>query len=136
MAISIRRKKIKIFFYIFLVALILFAIYVCLNIPFAKLVDYFNNSYATLSEINTLKESNYFGPFISVEVNDYAKTVSATENNDTENIIPEIKFKLFNLIPIKTQKIKLIKDDKVILGGNAVGIVLKMKGVRRCRDRK
>ena len=101
---------------------------VCINIPFAKLNDFFSNSYATMSELKTLKDSHYFGPIISIDICENYKMVNTTSNNNY-NYEPKITFKLFNLIPIRTQKIKLIKEDKVILGGNAVGIVLKMDGV-------
>lgn len=126
MAKVVKRKRVNFFVILFLLFL-LFCIVICLNIPFVKIRDFSTNSYATLSEIKNLKNSNYFGPFISVDINDKGATVSSCNKEDVA--APEIRFKLFNLIPIKTQKIKLIKDDKVILGGNAVGIVIKMKGV-------
>ncbi len=42
---------------------------------------------------------------------------------------PEIQFRLFNLIPIKNQKIKILKADSVLVGGAAIGLVLKTNGV-------
>ena len=128
MAQVFKNKKLRIFLYVFLF-IFLIACVICLNIPFVKLNDFYKNSYATQKEINQLKDSNYFGPFIGVEINEKDKMVSLNSSATEEDYTPEIKFKLFNLIPIKTQKIKLIKDDKVMVGGNAVGIVLKMKGI-------
>ena len=122
-----KSKKNSILLWIFLFVLLVIS-YVCINIPFVKLKDFSNNSYATIEELSNLDKSNYFGPFITVDISNNEKMVNLGEDNNL-SFIPEVKFKLFNLIPIKTQKIKLIRDDKVILGGNAVGIVLKMNGV-------
>ncbi len=42
---------------------------------------------------------------------------------------PEIVIKLFNLIPIKKQKIQLLQDEEVLVSGNVVGMTVKTKGV-------
>lgn len=127
MAKIIKSKKVNLFILIFLFVLLLF-VYICVNIPFIKLKDFTNNSYATVEELNNLNKSNYFGPFITIDICNNEKMVNFNNEEDTF-FNPEVRFKLFNLIPIKTQKIKLIRDDKVVVGGNAVGIVLKMNGV-------
>ena len=122
-------KKIKnrVCFLLFL-AIIAVAIFVCCNIPFLKIIDFSNNSYITLSELNSLQNSNEFGPFVKVKIKEHAKQASFNIDNISK-YEPEIQFKLFDLIPIKTQKVKIIQDDKVFLGGNAVGLVLKTQGV-------
>ena len=100
---------------------------VCVNIPFSKIIDFTNNAVLTSKELSEIEESNVFGPFISLKIKSNA-TIE-TINNKKNNFEPEVQFNLFNLIPIKTQKIKVINNDKVLAGGVAVGLVLKTEGV-------
>lgn len=115
----------------FIVLLIIFAIlsvalFVILNIPFSR-INSINDLYITRSELYNIQSGDYFGPFVSASLKDEATFAVQMENSD--NYDREIQFKLFHLIPIKVQKIHIIKDDKVYVGGNAIGLVLKTDGV-------
>lgn len=121
------KRKNKIL-YVLLFTLVILAITICFNIPFLKIIDFSNNSYLTFNELNLLQEKNVFGPFVTVKLKEELKPTYSSDYNNCK-YEPEIQFKLFDLIPIKTQKIKLITDDKVFVGGNAVGLVLKSQGV-------
>ena len=105
--------------------------FICINIPFFKIVDFSNNSNITFSELQSLQAGNIFGPFISVSVKDESKVANVNMFTCDKKISyePEVQLKLFNLIPIKTQKVKIIQDDRVLVGGCAVGLVLKTEGV-------
>lgn len=119
--------NLKILFFIVFFIIILI---VSLNIPFAKIIDFTNNAYLTTSDLKEINKNKIFGPFIKVVLKD--DKVIETYSNQVDfnsDYQPEVEFRLFNLIPIKTQKIKLIKDDKVLVGGVAIGLVLKTEGV-------
>ncbi len=114
--------------YIFILIVIVAIFFVCINIPFAKIIDFSNNAIMTMSDLNQVQNNKIFGPFIFLKIKNNYTSVSIDKN---KNIVsePEIIFKLFNLIPFKSQKVKIIKDDKVLAGGNAIGLVLKTEGV-------
>lgn len=112
----------------FLLLILTGLIFVCFNIPFSKINDFTKNSYLTSAELNNIENQKLFGPFITVKLKNNA-VIKTLNSNIKSNIQPEVQFKLFNLIPIKTQKIKVIKEDKVFAGGLAVGLVLKTEGV-------
>ena len=115
---------------IFIIGLLLFAFIVCLNIPFFQLFEFSGEISLTYSEFEEIKQNNFFGPFIKVSLvnSNIIETVNGSnKNNDVGS--QEVQFKLFDLIPIKTQMIKIISNDKVLVGGNAIGLVLKTDGV-------
>ena len=114
--------------YLFLLIAMIAILFICLNIPFAKIIDFSNNAIMTMSDLNQIQNNKIFGPFIFLKVKNNYTSVSV---DDKKNIVsePKIVFKLFNLIPVKSQKVKIIKDDKVLAGGNAIGLVLKTEGV-------
>ncbi|MBR4003725.1 MAG: SpoIVB peptidase [Clostridia bacterium] len=116
--------------HIFIIGLLIFAFIVCLNIPFFQLFEFSGEITLTCSELEEIKKNNFFGPFIKVSLLDskIIETVNNSYKNDNVGS-QEIQFKLFDLIPIKTQKIKIISDDKVLVGGNTIGLVLKTDGV-------
>lgn len=103
------------------------ALFIFVNIPFSKIVDFSNNAVLTSTELAEIEKSKVFGPFISLKLKD--NLAIETINNKNNNYQPEVQFNLFNLIPIKTQKVKVINNDKVLVGGVAVGLVLKTEGV-------
>lgn len=102
--------------------------FVLFQIPFQKVFDFSSNAFLTSSELSEIEKSDYFGPFLSVRVkND--ETIKASNEKMKNEFEPEIEFRLFNLIPIKNQKIKILKTDTVLVGGSAIGLVLKTNGV-------
>lgn len=125
-----KKKRIGLKWFLFL-AMLSVALFICCNIPFVKIADFSNNAYITLNELQRLQTSNVFGPFVAVNIKDESKAanLNITISDDKLSYEPEIQLKLFNLIPIKTQKVKIIKDDKVLVGGCAIGLVLKTEGV-------
>lgn len=122
---SKKTNKRLIFFLIFNFFVI--ALFIFVNIPFSKIVDFSNNAVLTSTELAEIEKSKVFGPFISLKLKD--NLAIETINNKNNNYQPEVQFNLFNLIPIKTQKVKVINNDKVLVGGVAVGLVLKTEGV-------
>ena len=112
------------------------------NIPFSKISNFCNGGMVTSSELVEIERGGVFGPFVSARVKN--KTLSTacgdvdvkSENGEKifagtkkANFEREIEFKLFNLIPIKTQKVHLLEQNKVLVSGSAVGLVLKTNGV-------
>ncbi len=125
---NVKTKRKKWLFTIVFLCIIGIIVYVVVNIPFSKIVIFDNLSYVTQGELENLKQEDYFGPFISAQVKE-SEVVNTSSQNDKNEYEPEIEFKLFNLIPIKSKKVKLIKSDKVLAGGTAIGLVLKTDGV-------
>lgn len=124
-----KSKKLKITLVSILFVSLALAIFIISLIPFAKINDFASNCYLTPSDILAIEKSNLFGPFVKVQIKNNNSTLPTAKLNISGNIEPEIQFKLFNLIPIKSQKIKVIKDDKVLVGGASIGLVLKTEGV-------
>lgn len=113
---------------VFLGIIVAVASYFVLQIPFQKLSDFSLNGYLTSSELKEIEKSDFFGPFLHVIVkND--EPVKASNDQARFDFEPEIQFRLFNLIPIKNQKVKILKTDTVLVGGAAIGLVLKTNGV-------
>ena len=123
---------------IFVVCVMAFAF----NIPFAKISSFCNGGMVTSSELAEIEKGGVFGPFVFARVKSKAlstacenfavksengeKVATGTKKGDFER---EIEFRLFNLIPIKTQKVHLLEQNKVLVSGSAVGLVLKTNGV-------
>ncbi len=125
MVCGIKRKTRSFFTIIYFV--VVFFLVVLSNIPFARLNTFSNCFFLTQSELQEVSQSNYFGPFIRANVKD---TIINTLNNDIfDNFEPEIEFKLFNLIPIKSKRIKILRSNKVYASGSTIGLVLKTDGV-------
>lgn len=123
MARILKQKRI-VFFAIFL--FLVLSIFVILSIPFGDLSNFSNSSFVTLDELNLLEKGEFFGPFISVKVRE---NQILDVSNFGDFYEPIVEFKLFHLIPIKTQKLKVIKMDKINVGGCAIGLVLETDGV-------
>lgn len=122
-----KKSKKKIILSLFLCTLILIFLGIIFNIPFAK-INILNDCYfITANELEEIKKENYFGPFISAKIKDDCIGVAKVSN--IEMLEPEIEFRLFNLIPIKTKKIKILESNKVFASGSAIGLVLKTEGV-------
>ncbi len=76
------------------------------------------------SDIDDMRNSNAFGNFVKAEIAD--TDVLADSSNKNPNTY--IDFKLFDLIPIKRQKVQIINDDEVLSGGVPIGLALKANG--------
>lgn len=112
------------------------------NIPFAKISNFCEGGMVTSSELSEIEQGGVFGPFVSARVKNKTLSTACGENGAKSesgkkvsagtkktNFEPEIEFRLFNLIPIKTQKVHLLEQNKVLVSGSAVGLVLKTNGV-------
>lgn len=120
--------------YISLILVIIVALATCFvvfQIPFDKINFFSSSAFLTPSELNEIENSTYFGPFLSIRVknDDHIRTSIELQNVQNYEFEPEIEFLLFNLIPVKNQKIKILKTDTVLVGGAAIGLVLKTNGV-------
>lgn len=123
-----KSNKLKILLISLVIVIFAVATFIVLSIPFGKIADFSNNSYLTTNDLLAIEKSNLFGWAVKVKVKDNSAMLTS-KSNLSNNIEPEIEFKLFNLIPIKSQKVKIIRDDKVLIGGSAIGLVLKTEGV-------
>lgn len=76
------------------------------------------------SDIEEIQNSNIFGNLINAKIADTDVVAdSSAKSPDTY-----IDFKLFDLIPIKRQKIQIVADDEVFGGGVPIGLALKANG--------
>ena len=75
-------------------------------------------------DIDLINSQNFFGSAITLDVKD---DVLSASNEDNKEIY--VEFKLFDLIPIKTQKVKLLSENEVIASGEIVGMNMKTKGL-------
>lgn len=119
-------KKNKSFFSVIFFVLII-SLVVLSGIPFSRLDTFSSCTFLTQNELLEISKANYFGPFIRANVkNGIINTINSEIYDSFE---PEIEFKLFNLIPIKNKRIKVLRSNKVLASGSAIGLVLKTEGV-------
>ena len=105
------------------VLLFCFIIVLISNIPIYKIATFPNNVLFFADDIEFVNENKIFGDYVTVSLNN-------DKNNPViENREPVIEFKLFNLIPIKKRKIRVLDSKKIYAGGMPVGLVLNSKGV-------
>lgn len=111
------------FFYILFFC---FAIIFLFNVPIYKIATFPNNVLFFSDDIGYLNENKMFGEYVTVSLDDknYKNEINIDENSE-----PTIKFKLFNLIPIRKRKIRILDSKKIYAGGMPVGLVLNPKGV-------
>lgn len=67
--------------------------------------------------------SNNFGNFITAEIAETNITADSSKKDNTY-----LDFKLFNLIPIKRQSVKVLNNDEIFAGGIPIGLALKADG--------
>ncbi len=123
-----RKLKKKITFLILFAVSLILIVGVFFSIPFEKINTFFDCPFITTSEFEQIKEKSYFGPFIKTFVKENS-VIDVVNSSKSETYEPEIEFRLFNLIPIKSKKIKIIHSNKVLASGSAIGLVLKTDGV-------
>ena len=98
-----------------------FLVYFSLTFPFDYLNLFDSETVLTSSEFKQLlNKENIFN-------NDLVVSVASPENDEKmkEYII---KYKLFNLVNVKTLKVKVADDENIYAGGDALGFSLKSKG--------
>ena len=105
------------------VLLFCFIIVLISNIPIYKIATFPNNVLFFADDIEFVNENKIFGDYVTVSLNNDKNTL------EIENSEPVIEFKLFNLIPIKKRKIRVLDSKKIYAGGMPVGLVLNSKGV-------
>ena len=120
------RKK----WFSFILIILVIGILTCilLNIPFSKINLLSDCAFITSNELSEIEKEGFFGPFVCARIKEDS-VVNTIKQNENEIYEPEIEFRLFNLIPIKFQKIKMIRSNKVLASGAAIGLVLKTDGV-------
>jgi stage IV sporulation protein B len=119
-------------FYIKFFALLFAVVAVCFvvfQIPFQRINDFCSSTFLTQSELAQIETTDYFGPFLKLRVKNDELIKASSTQLETFDFEPEIEFRLFNLIPIKNQRVKILKTDSVLAGGCAIGLVLKTNGV-------
>jgi len=107
--------------HILFILIAFFLVYFSFTFPFEYLNLFENETILTSSEFEALlNEDNIFN-------NDLVVSVSSPENDEK---IKEyiVKYKLFNLVNIKTLKVKVTDDENIYAGGDALGFSLKSKG--------
>lgn len=108
-------KKRHYFFILFFCLTVIFIS----NIPIYKIATFPNNVLFFADDVKYVNENKIFGEYITVSVDNSEKDLSEST----------IKFKLFNLIPLKKRKVKVLDSKKIYAGGMPVGLVLSSKGV-------
>lgn len=119
-------KKNKSFFAVIFFVLII-SLVVLSGIPFSRLDTFSSCTFLTQNELREISKANYFGPFIRASVKN--GIINTMNSEIYDSFEPEIEFKLFNLIPIKSKRIKVLRSNKVLASGSAIGLVLKTEGV-------
>ena len=113
--------------YLLYVLLFSFIMLFLIQIPIYKIATFPNNVLFFSNDIDYINENKSFGDYITVAVNKSSVDESLNIENDIYE--PTIEFKLFNLIPIKKRKVKMLDSKKIYAGGMAVGLVLNSEGV-------
>lgn len=103
------------------VLLFCFAVIFLSNVPIYKIATFPNNVLFFADDISFVNDNKVFGDYVTVSINNLNFDNDTTESN--------IEFKLFNLIPIKKRKIRVLDSKKIYAGGMPVGLVLNSKGV-------
>lgn len=106
----------KVTFVILSVAFVL----MCAFVPYNQIMLISNGDVLTRSEFEKLTKTNGF-----VET----KYVFAGSDEDGDLNQYNISFKLFNLFNIKNLKVNVVENNKVLVGGDCVGLSLKSNGV-------
>ena len=122
------KKSKKVFIIIVAFAMLVSVVCFAKNIPFSRLSEVYSTDYITLDELSTIQNKNYFGPFVKMHLKG-DKTIDIITKECKYVYEPEIQFKILDLIPIKSHKLKVIGQDKLYVGGAAIGLVLKTDGV-------
>ena len=114
-----KNKKIILFVYFFLLVLSYFAY----NIDFVKLYQLPSSIYSSFEEVESAKNDNLFGNFVSLDFNkNDVKTGKSGENES------EVIFKLFGFIPIKKITMKILPEEEVYAGGVPIGLTVYLDG--------
>ena len=114
-----KNKKIILFVYFFLLVLSYFAY----NIDFVKLYQLPSSIYSSFEEVESAKNDNLFGNFVSLDFN--KNDVKTGKNGDSES---EVIFKLFGFIPIKKVTMKILPEEEVYAGGVPIGLTVYLDG--------
>lgn len=111
--------------FLFFTIIILFSMFVFAQTPILAVSRFPKDITLTQDDLKSINDNNLFGRFITVSLKEQSINTSA----QNALISPELEFRLFNLIPIKSQKVTLLEDNEVLLGGGIVGLCLKSQGV-------
>ena len=103
---------------------LIFLLTITVQVPFGTIFSLPQDVYLSYSDIDLINSQNFFGSAITLDVKD---DVLSASNEDNKEIY--VEFKLFDLIPIKTQKVKLLSENEVIASGEIVGMNMKIKGL-------
>ena len=99
------------------------AIFIVNNVDFKQIKEMPDNTYVSFQDIESINKENMFGRLVKVEL-DKVNLEVGQHAPKSGNVV----FKLFG-IPIKKVDVQLLNDEKVFLGGNAVGFSIKTDGV-------
>lgn len=117
-------SKLRKITYYFCLCLLVFLLAISVQVPFGTIFSLPDNVILSYSDIELINEKDIFSKLISLSVKD---NVLPTINNDEEDEII-VQFKLFDLIPIRSQKVKLMSEDEVLASGEIVGMQMKTDG--------
>ncbi len=107
----------------------LVALIVCViisQIPFLTIFALPEQIFIGSDDLQYINDNDVFGRFVNVV---YLDQLEKTSVNEADNKDRKVEFRLFNLIPIKKQSVKMLAiKDGIYAGGMAVGLVLKNDG--------
>ena len=114
-------KKIAYYFTFFVLVILLV---ISIQVPFGTIFSLPVEVVLSYSDIDLINEKDIFGNMVSLRIKD---NVLPTASGDGQDEII-VQFKLFDLIPIRSQKVKLLSEDEVLASGEIVGMQMKTDG--------
>ncbi len=112
--------------YVVFLLLIIVAVAIVACVPFKTIYSLPSQIYLASGDLEYINNQDVFGKFISLE--HLEKPIKTASQNIKQDNSSSVIFKLFNLIPIKKQSVKILPDDKIFAGGMAVGLVIQSEG--------
>lgn len=114
-------KKIAYYFTFFVLVILLV---ISIQVPFGTIFSLPVEVVLSYSDIDLINEKDIFGNMVSLRIKDNVLPTASGDGKD--EII--VQFKLFDLIPIRSQKVKLLSEDEVLASGEIVGMQMKTDG--------
>ena len=106
-----------------------FALFLVSNIDFSQLSAFNDGFYTSYEEINEANESKKFGSLIKLSMKDNQLSTGLDKNQSGDVI-----FKLFGFIPIKKVTVKILPEEEVYTGGEAIGLAVNTDGAMVVSD--
>ncbi len=97
-----------------------------IQVPFFSIYNLPEQITMCIGDLEYINKNNVFGRFVKLDIAPNSVETLKIDNKNPSDV--QVEFKLFNLIPIKKQSVKMLGDKDIYVGGAAVGLVLKNDG--------